>query len=181
MRLFISILAAFLLLCAAPAHAASLEYRAISKEQAQEPLPEVALVEVRKRERRMYLMDTQNNVVKSYQIALGKNPDGPKQQEGDGRTPEGRYVIDARNERSGYYRSLRISYPGPADVKRAKKLGVKPGGDIFIHGKPNFKFWMFWKYNKDKDWTNGCIAVDDKDMRELWRLVKEGTPIILKP
>lgn len=142
---------------------------------------EVASIEVLKKDRLMVLFDAEGKVITSYKISLGRFPEGHKEQEGDGRTPEGKYTIDMRNGNSHYYRSLRISYPGPDDIKNAKKKGVNPGGNIFIHGKPNMKFWMFWKYNKSKDWTDGCIAVDDRDMRELWEVIHQGTPITINP
>lgn len=142
---------------------------------------EVAHLVVRKAERRLYLLDDQNNVIRSYTIMLGPNPVGHKRETGDGRTPEGRYIIDARNENSAYQRSLRISYPNQTDISRAKKAGVSPGGDIFIHGKPNGKSWMWWKYKEGKDWTEGCIAVSNDDMQEIWELVNEGTEIVIEP
>ncbi len=142
---------------------------------------EVASIEVLKKDRLMVLMDAGGKVITSYKISLGRFPEGPKEQEGDGRTPEGKYTIDMRNGNSHYYRSLRISYPSEEDLKAAKKKGVNPGGNIFIHGKPNMKFWMFWKYNKSKDWTDGCIAVDDRDMREMWEVIRQGTPITIVP
>lgn len=143
--------------------------------------PEIVQIEVQKKLRRMYLYDKDGKVIHTYHISLGRNPEGHKQQEGDSRTPEGNYEISGRNGLSGYYRSLKISYPNKDDIARAKEKGVSPGGNIFIHGKPNFKFWMFWKYNKVNDWTDGCIAVDDKDMMEMWDIVKPGTPILINP
>ena len=177
-----TLLLAFVLL-APPALAAEPVAAPAVEVEKEKPLStkEVTLVEVRKRQRRMFLLDDENNVVRTYHIALGRNPVGPKQQEGDSRTPEGKYTIDSRNGKSGYYRSLHISYPNAEDIKRAKAKKVSPGGAIFIHGKPSFKFWMFWKYNKMNDWTDGCIAVDDKDMMEMWGLVKAGTAIHIKP
>ncbi len=95
---------------------------------------------------------------------------GPKRQEGDGRTPEGRYAIDWRNAKSKYHLSLHISYPDAADVARAREAGVDPGGDIMIHGFPDGA-------RREGDWTQGCIAVTDEEMDEIWGLVEEGTPI----
>ncbi len=141
----------------------------------------VARIVVRKAERRLYLLDAQDNTVRSYAIMLGPNPVGHKMEMGDGRTPEGKYIIDARNENSAYQRSLRISYPDDADRNDARKRGVSPGGDIFIHGKPNGKSWMWWKYKEGKDWTEGCIAVSNQDMHEIWELVGEGTEIVIEP
>lgn len=140
-----------------------------------------AEVWVYKSERRLDLLDAKGNPIRSYQVSLGKNPIGNKIKEGDGRTPEGKYIIDARNEKSEFFLSLRLSYPNSADRTKAKKNGISPGGNIFIHGLPNGKSWMFWKYNKKRDWTNGCIAVDNDEIKEIWRLVPDGTPIIIKP
>ena len=140
-----------------------------------------AKVVIYKAERRMDLLDSRNRPIRSYQVSLGKNPVGDKQQMGDNRTPEGLYTIDWRNPQSAYHLSLRISYPNKNDVWRAKKQGVHPGGDIFIHGLPNGKGWKRWKYNKGRDWTNGCVAVYDDEMREIWNLVPDGTPILIKP
>jgi murein L,D-transpeptidase YafK len=140
-----------------------------------------AKIVVYKAERRMDLFDKQGNPIRSYRVSLGKNPVGDKLQEGDGKTPEGKYYIDTRNPESRYHLSLRISYPNKSDLWRAKRLGVDPGGDIFIHGLPNNKSWMSWKYNKQKDWTDGCIAVNDKEIREIWEMVPDGIPIYIKP
>ena len=180
---FIPLVLALSLFAAMPARAGTLPplpQKSPAIEQPQTAGP-VVKIEVRKQQRRMYLLDKDNNVVHSYHISLGWSPKGRKTQEGDGKTPEGNYIIDTRNERSDYYRSLHISYPGKDDIARAKKMHVSPGGDVFIHGKPDFKFWMFWKYNKMNDWTNGCIAVDDSDMHEIWDLVQDGTPITINP
>lgn len=140
-----------------------------------------AKVVVYKSERRMDLLDRHGRPIRSYQVSLGKNPVGDKQQQGDNRTPEGLYNIDWRNPGSAYHLSLRISYPNKNDQWRANRAGVNPGGDIFIHGLPNGKGWKRWKYNKSRDWTNGCIAVYDDEMREIWNLVPDGTPILIKP
>lgn len=142
---------------------------------------QAAQIIVYKGERRMDLLDAQGFPIRSYQVSLGKNPVGDKQKMGDNRTPEGAYTIDWRNPNSQYHLSLRISYPNKSDMWRAKRQGVNPGGDIFIHGAPNGKSWQLWKYNKGKDWTNGCIAVSNSEMREIWNLVPDGTPILIKP
>lgn len=118
-------------------------------------------------------------VVKSYRIDLGFNPVGHKHREGDGRTPEGEYRITGRNRHSHYHRSLRISYPNAQDRAAARKLGVSPGGDIMIHGSPN---WV--TDDRDfggMDWTAGCIAVKNAEIREIWGAVADGTPIIIHP
>lgn len=140
-----------------------------------------AKVVVYKSERRMDLLDKQGRPIRTYRVSLGKNPVGDKQQQGDNKTPEGLYTIDWRNPQSAYHLSMRVSYPNKDDVWRAKRMGVSPGGDIFIHGLPNGRGWKRWKYNKSRDWTNGCIAVYDDEIREIWNLVPDGTPILIKP
>lgn len=140
--------------------------------------PETAdFVLVDKSDRRLDLL-RQGAVIRSYRIALGGNPLGPKRQEGDQRTPEGDYVIDYRNPASRYHLSLHISYPSAADRAASKKLGVPPGGDIFIHGLPNA--WPTGSAPK-LDWTLGCIAVDNAEIEEIWSLVPDGTPIRILP
>jgi murein L,D-transpeptidase YafK len=136
-------------------------------------------IEVDKAGRRMRLMHN-GKAVRTYAIDLGGAPLGHKVKEGDGRTPEGLYRISARNPRSRYHLSLKISYPNAADRARAKAAGVSPGGDIFIHGRPNLISWfkgiLYWD-----DSTDGCIAVTNAEMREIWRNVKTGTPIEIRP
>lgn len=117
---------------------------------------------------------------REYDISLGNSPVGHKEQEGDARTPEGRYSIDYRNPDSSYHLSLHINYPKKRDKKNAQQRGYDPGGDIFIHGLPNGEELANTKY-KARDWTAGCIAVENRDIEEIWALVKDGTPIeILK-
>ena len=137
----------------------------------------VDLVLVNKSERRMMLISG-GNVIRSYAIALGSDPLGDKQQEGDGRTPEGRYTIEGRNAESAFHLSLKISYPDASDRAAAAVLGVSPGGDIFIHGTPN---WWIFPGQPPGDWTRGCIAVTDEEIEEIWRLVPDGTPIEIRP
>jgi len=134
---------------------------------------------VHKKGRVMELMHA-NQVIKTYKIALGGNPTGPKQRQGDHRTPEGSYVIDRRNEHSKFHRSLHVSYPNAADREHARQLGVPPGGDIFIHGLPNGYGWI-GAAHRAHDWTDGCIAVTDKEIEEIWNLVDNGTPVEIKP
>jgi len=124
--------------------------------------------------RREMLLLSGESVVRTYRIALGRDPLGHKQQEGDGRTPEGIYTIDRRNPKSKYHLSLHISYPNEADCARAVLAGVPPGGDIMIHGlKPGV--------SHPDDWTEGCIAVTDSEMDDIWELVADGTPIEINP
>jgi murein L,D-transpeptidase YafK len=123
---------------------------------------------------------SQGKVLKSYKVVLGGNPIGPKIQEGDHKTPEGMYVLDRRNGKSRFYRSIHISYPDENDQANAAKLGVSPGGDIFVHGLPNDFGWL-GKSHLAMDWTDGCIAVTDGEMDEIWRAVPDGAPIEIKP
>jgi murein L,D-transpeptidase YafK len=118
--------------------------------------------------------------LKSYQIALGGNPTGPKEQEGDMKTPEGLYAIDYRNGNSDYHLALHISYPKPEEIARAAARGVSAGGDIMIHGLPNGHGWM-GGLHRQKDWTAGCIALTDQEIEELWRITPDGTPIEIRP
>lgn len=132
-----------------------------------------------KGQRKLTLLHDGKNL-KTYKIALGFEPVGRKEKQGDGKTPEGAYTISGRNEKSLYHRSLRVSYPNADDVALAKKLGVKPGGDIFIHGLPNGYGWI-GKGHLIKDWTLGCIAVTDEEIEEIWRAVPNGTPVEIRP
>lgn len=136
--------------------------------------PEVTRVLVYKDTRRMYLMHD-DQVLRSYNIGLGFEPEGDKEERGDGRTPEGDYTINRRNPNSEFYLSLGISYPDNNDRVGAREAGVDPGGDIFIHGRPK-------KYQNGKqDWTAGCIAVTNKEMRHVYAMVKDGTVISIYP
>jgi len=132
-----------------------------------------------KSERKLYLLKG-GEVLRDFDIALGLMPEGPKQREGDFRTPEGRYFLEARNPNSDYFLSVKISYPGPADVERARAAGVDPGGQIMIHGQPNEPKYSEARY-KDMDWTDGCIAVSNSDMVDIWLMTDEGTPIEIRP
>jgi len=118
--------------------------------------------------------------MRSYRVSLGLRPDGHKQREGDFRTPEGRYLLDARNPRSDFFLSIRVSYPNERDRARARKAGVPPGGLIMIHGLPNEPRWPPEHYARE-DWTDGCIALNNADMMEVWMLVSDGTPIDIRP
>lgn len=119
-------------------------------------------------------------LLKTYKVALGPNTKGPKEREGDGRTPEGKYVIDARKRDSAFHRALHISYPNEEDRRRARRLGVEPGGDIMIHGLPNGMGSM-GKAHRIRDWTQGCIAVTNEEIEEIWRVVPNGTRVEIKP
>lgn len=134
---------------------------------------------VLKSARRMNLL-YHGRVVRTYSIALGFAPKGRKTREGDGKTPEGLYRIDARNPHSSFHLSLRISYPNAADRARARRLGASPGGQIFIHGQPNRLGAAARVVKLPGDWTLGCIAVSNHEIREIWRAVRIGTPIELR-
>jgi L,D-peptidoglycan transpeptidase YkuD (ErfK/YbiS/YcfS/YnhG family) len=134
---------------------------------------------IEKKERRLTLL-SKGGVIKTYKIALGGNPVGPKVMQGDNKTPEGVYTIDSRNSNSEYHLSLHISYPNEIDKKRAKKLGVSPGGNIMIHGIKNGLGWVGASHAKF-DWTKGCIAVTDEEMQEIYRLVPNGTVVVIMP
>ena len=117
---------------------------------------------------------------RTYEVSLGTNPVGHKEREGDRRTPEGNYTIDFKNARSRFHLALRISYPNAKDVKRAEALGVKPGGDIMIHGIRNGFGWL-GGLHRALDWTDGCAAVTDAEIQDIWALVDVGTPVEIKP
>ncbi len=124
--------------------------------------------------RREMLVLRGESILRTYRVWLGPNPFGHKEREGDGRTPEGCYVIDWRNPRSRYHLSLHISYPNREDEESARRRGVAPGGDIMIHGLKD-------GHDPGRDWTQGCIAVNDQDMEEIWNLVPDGTAIEIRP
>jgi tetratricopeptide (TPR) repeat protein len=134
---------------------------------------------IEKKERRLTLL-SRGEALKTYKIALGENPIGPKERQGDNKTPEGTYVIDSRNKDSGYHLSLRISYPNEKDKKRARELGVSPGGDIMIHGIKNGFSWVGDSHT-EVDWTKGCIAVTDEAIEEIDKLAPNGTIVEIRP
>jgi len=121
-----------------------------------------------------------DSVVRTMDIVLGLRPDGPKRREGDFRTPEGSYFIEAKNPNSDYFLSLKVSYPNARDRSLAAELGVNPGGMIMIHGMPNEPKHAEAMYN-GWDWTDGCIAVSNSDMVDLWRLISVAMPIEIRP
>jgi len=136
--------------------------------------PEVTRIAVFKASRKMYLLHDAKTL-KSYRIALGGDPIGDKKVEGDGKTPEGTYMIDRRNPNSAYHLSLGISYPNTEDAAEAEALGQKPGGDIFIHGRAGTKA------QRAGDWTAGCISVTDREIEEIYAMVRNGTQITIAP
>jgi murein L,D-transpeptidase YafK len=117
--------------------------------------------------------------LKSYRVALGKS-DGAKERQGDHKTPEGQYVIDQKNTQSRFHLALHVSYPNAADRKRAHDAGVDPGGDIMIHGVEKQFAWL-GPLQHEVDWTDGCIAVTNQEIEEIWQLVPVGTPVEIKP
>ncbi len=119
-------------------------------------------------------------VIRTYKVALGRGGLVPKEKEGEGRTPEGHYIIDSRNENSHYHKALHISYPNEEDRKHAAKLGVAPGGAIMIHGLPNGMGWI-GSAHRLYDWTLGCVAVTDSEIDEIWNLVPIGTQVEIRP
>lgn len=142
-------------------------------------LPLVDSILVKKSQRKMHLI-IDNQPYRSYPISLGGNPVGHKQREGDNRTPEGDYYIDWRNPNSAFHLSLRISYPNEDDQARAEAQGDSPGGMIMIHGEGETE-GRGGRLTRRRDWTQGCIAVTNQEMEEIWQMVPDGTPISIKP
>jgi L,D-peptidoglycan transpeptidase YkuD (ErfK/YbiS/YcfS/YnhG family) len=143
--------------------------------------PKADRVVVDKSERKLFLMRN-GQTFREFRISLGKAPEGPKLQEGDLRTPEGVYTLDWRNPKSGFYKSIHISYPNENDRLQALKRGVSPGGMIMIHGEhyiPSLS--RIYRLASKKDWTEGCIALNNEEMDELWVTVADGTPIEIRP
>jgi murein L,D-transpeptidase YafK len=136
-------------------------------------------VVVYKGERKLVLL-SRGKELRSYKVALGGEPLGPKTRQGDHRTPEGSYILDSRNSNSHFYKAFHISYPNAQDLASAKKSGVSPGGDIMLHGLAKEYAWL-GKAHTLHDWTDGCVAVTDDEMDEIWKLVPVGTPIEIKP
>ena len=134
---------------------------------------------IEKKARRLTLF-SKGEVIKTYIIALGSNPVGPKERQGDHKTPEGIYTIESRNRHSDYHLSLRLSYPNETDKRRSRAMGVSPGGDIMIHGIKNGLSWV-GDFHTAMDWTEGCIAVTNEEMEEIARLTPNGTLVEIKP
>lgn len=136
-------------------------------------------VVIEKTARRLTL-ERDGRVLARYGVALGSNPAGQKAREGDGRTPEGIYAVDFKHPRSRYHLALRISYPDARASEAAKRAGVPPGSDIMIHGIRNGLGWV-GGLHRERDWTDGCIAVTNAEIREIWSRVPEGTPVEIRP
>ena len=134
---------------------------------------------VLKSERKLVLM-RDGKPIRTYKVALGGEPRGPKTRQGDHKTPEGLYVVDRRNSHSQFHKALHVSYPNADDIARARNLHASPGGDIMIHGLPNGMGWV-GSGHLARDWTDGCIAVTDAEIDEIWKLVPDGTPVEIRP
>ena len=141
------------------------------------PVADFVLIE--KDARKLHLLQG-GEIFRTFRIALGLQPVGDKQQEGDFRTPEGQYILDRRNPNSEFFLSIGISYPDARDRREAEALGVSPGGAIMIHGQPNIPT-RSEAYYRTRDWTNGCIAVSNSDMIDIWLMTGENTPIEIRP
>ncbi len=141
--------------------------------------PEADRVVVEKMARKLHLMQN-GKPFRTFDIALGIRPDGDKKEEGDFRTPEGSYLLDQRNPQSEFFLSIHISYPNPQDRREAKLGGIQPGGAIMIHGQPNVPT-KSEVYYQTQDWTNGCIAVSNSDMIDIWLMTGENTLIEIRP
>lgn len=141
--------------------------------------PVADLVVIEKDARQLHLLQG-GEIFRTFRIALGIRPIGDKRREGDFKTPEGRYILDRRNPDSEFFLSIHISYPNAADRREAAALGVDPGGAIMIHGQPNVPTRSEMYYHT-QDWTNGCIAVSNSDMIDIWLMTGENTPIEIRP
>lgn len=135
---------------------------------------------VKKSDRVLYLLH-EGQVLKQYKIMLGPKAKGPKLMEGDERTPEGHYTLDRKNPNSRFYKSIRVSYPNASDLERAQKFNVDPGNAIMIHGMKNSWNEKTQKQALKFNWTDGCIAVANNDMDEIWEAIDVGTPIEIQP
>jgi len=136
-------------------------------------------VVIDKSDRELYLLSG-GNVFRTFKIALGIRPEGDKQEEGDFKTPEGEYLLDMRNPNSDYFLSIHVSYPSATDRREARAKGMSPGGAIMIHGQPNEPS-RSEAYYQTQDWTNGCIAVSNSDMIDIWLMTGNNTPIEIRP
>jgi len=136
-------------------------------------------VVIEKGARQLHLIQD-GKAFRTFKIALGIRPVGDKTREGDFKTPEGKYYLDVRNPNSDYFLSIHISYPDPIDRREAGVMGVSPGGAIMIHGQPNVPT-RSEAYYRTQDWTNGCIAVSNSDMIDIWLMTGENTPIEIRP
>ena len=141
------------------------------------PLADQVIID--KSDRELHLLED-GEVIRTFKIALGIRPEGDKKKEGDFKTPEGRYRLDVRNPNSDYFLSIHVSYPDAMDRREASQNGLDPGGSIMIHGQPNLPS-RSETYYQTQDWTNGCIAVSNSDMIDIWLMTGENTPIEIRP
>jgi len=132
-----------------------------------------------KSDRELHLLSN-GEIFRTFKIALGIRPQGDKKKEGDFKTPEGKYLLDVRNPNSDYFLSIHVSYPSAADRREARQNGLDPGGSIMIHGQPNLPT-RSETYYRTQDWTNGCIAVSNSDMIDIWLMTGNNTPIEIRP
>lgn len=144
-----------------------------------DPFAPAESVVVRKSERRLLLI-RDGRVFRSYRVSLGLSPTGHKEREGDFRTPEGEYSLTRRNSHSDFFLSIQVSYPNEQDARRARAQGARPGGNIMIHGLPNVLRYARDRYLAN-DWTDGCIALSNEDMLEVWLFTQTNTPIRIEP
>jgi len=150
-----------------------------SPAQSAAPAQRADTILIVKHERKLYLL-RDNSPLRSYRIALGLSPAGAKEHEWDFRTPEGSYIVDFRQEHSHYFKALHISYPSPTDLKRSSALHLPAGRDIFIHGEPNQPTKPV-SYYKTRDWTNGCVALSNEDLQDVWNLTVGQTRVEIVP
>ena len=132
-----------------------------------------------KSDRKLHLLN-KGEIFRTFKIALGISPTGDKKKEGDFKTPEGKYLLDIRNSNSDYFLSIHVSYPSAVDRREANQDGVAPGGAIMIHGQPNLPSHSE-TYYRTQDWTNGCIALSNSDMIDIWLMTGDNTPIEIRP
>lgn len=169
-----ALLAAWVILFFFPGPALATELSSVSVRDAV-----VDRIVIEKSKRTMTLLK-QDREVRTYKVALGRNPIGPKIQKGDQKTPEGLYYVDYKLYNSGYHRALHLNYPNQDDIERARSLGVTPGNSIMIHGMKEDKLWM-GDVQYLFDWTNGCIALTNREIEEVWVLVPPWTPVEIRP
>ena len=141
--------------------------------------PAADRVVVEKGDRKLHLVKN-GEAFRTFDIALGIRPTGDKEFEGDFRTPEGTYLLDIRNPNSEFFLSIHVSYPNGQDIREARSKGLDPGGAIMIHGQPNTPM-RSEAYYRSQDWTNGCIAVSNSDMIDIWLMTANNTPIEIRP
>ena len=156
---------------------ASVAFAAVAVQAGEFPVADQVLIE--KSKRQLHLIKDGKSF-RTFRIALGIRPVGDKEREGDFKTPEGRYVLDTRNPSSEFFLSIHVSYPNRDDIRSARAKGVDPGGAIMIHGQPNVPT-RSEAYYRTQDWTNGCIAVSNSDMIDIWLMTENNTPIEIRP